>query len=147
MREADTDGLAAMDRQIFDRPWSRNAFVEELHAQGGQSFGLWYHHPDGEKHLSGYICFRVFLDEMHILRIAVAPSWRRQGIASLVLERSLRIAAEKEAKTALLEVRQSNTGALSLYTNFGFSEIGRRKGYYPESGDGEDALVLLKQIM
>jgi ribosomal-protein-alanine N-acetyltransferase len=45
--------------------------------------------------------------------------------------------------TMLLEVRPSNTGALALYQEAGFTEIGRRKGYYPAAGQRrEDALVL-----
>jgi len=42
----------------------------------------------------------------------------------------------------LLEVRPSNVGALNLYHEAGFAEIGRRKGYYPAVHGREDALVL-----
>ena len=41
---------------------------------------------------------------------------------------------------AFLEVRPSNTEALGLYESLGFSVIGRRKGYYFDTG--EDALVM-----
>ncbi|MDF3835797.1 ribosomal-protein-alanine N-acetyltransferase, partial [Cupriavidus basilensis] len=45
--------------------------------------------------------------------------------------------------TMLLEVRPSNGGAIALYRQAGFAEIGRRKGYYPAAGQvREDALVL-----
>ena len=39
-----------------------------------------------------------------------------------------------------LEVRPTNHEALSLYERFGFRVIGRRKGYYFDTG--EDALVM-----
>ncbi len=39
-----------------------------------------------------------------------------------------------------LEVRPTNAEALALYERFGFQVIGRRKGYYFDTG--EDALVM-----
>ena len=44
---------------------------------------------------------------------------------------------------AMLEVKASNQGALSLYSKLGFDEVGRRPRYY---SDGEDALLLQKQL-
>ena len=41
---------------------------------------------------------------------------------------------------AFLEVRPTNAEALGLYESFGFRVIGRRKGYYFDTG--EDALVM-----
>ena len=39
-----------------------------------------------------------------------------------------------------LEVRVSNVDAISLYQSRGFREVGRRPGYYHDTG--EDALVM-----
>ena len=39
-----------------------------------------------------------------------------------------------------LEVRESNTPAREMYNDFGFEQIGVRKGYYGRSG--EDAIVM-----
>jgi ribosomal protein S18 acetylase RimI-like enzyme len=51
-------------------------------------------------------------------------------------------AREAGMDDALLEVRPSNTLAISLYRSMGFVEIGRRRGYYQADGGREDALVL-----
>ena len=51
------------------------------------------------------------------------------------------------AESLLLEVRPSNAPALRLYRNFGFQEVGRRKGYYPASTGREDALVMRKSLV
>lgn len=40
----------------------------------------------------------------------------------------------------ILEVRPSNAEALGLYDSFGFRVVGRRRGYYYDTG--EDALVM-----
>ena len=43
-------------------------------------------------------------------------------------------------KIVVLEVRPSNEHALTLYESFGFRVVGRRRGYYYDTG--EDALVM-----
>ena len=43
----------------------------------------------------------------------------------------------------MLEVRPSNLRALKVYAQYGFTEIGRRKAYYPaHNGQREDAIVM-----
>ncbi|MGZ8155124.1 MAG: ribosomal protein S18-alanine N-acetyltransferase, partial [Burkholderiales bacterium] len=46
------------------------------------------------------------------------------------------------AERAFLEVRPSNTAARALYARSGFSEIGRRRDYYPAQEGREDAVVM-----
>jgi ribosomal-protein-alanine N-acetyltransferase len=63
--------------------------------------------------------------EREILNLAVAPRFRRQGIAALLLAHEL-----NQRAIFYLEVRESNTAARALYGKFGFREISRRTGYY-----------------
>jgi ribosomal-protein-alanine N-acetyltransferase len=52
------------------------------------------------------------------------------------------VAQNQEAHWMTLEVRPSNQQAIKLYQRYGFRELGRRKGYYP---DNEDALLFWYQ--
>lgn len=63
--------------------------------------------------------------EREILNVAVAPRFRRMGVATALLQHEL-------GKPAIhyLEVRESNMAARELYRKFGFVEIGRRSNYY-----------------
>lgn len=96
---------------------------------------------DGEQWLSawaeeqcvGFVSYRVVLGEAEILNLAVAPTHRRQGVASQLLRVLLPL-----ADVWFLEVRASNEAAQRLYLAQGFQPIGRRKRYY---SDGEDALL------
>ena len=45
-----------------------------------------------------------------------------------------------------LEVRPSNPGALELYRQIGFVEIGRRKNYYAAKDGREDAIVMSRDL-
>jgi ribosomal-protein-alanine N-acetyltransferase len=87
----------------------------------------------------GYICCQQILDECHILNIAVHPEMRGIGIASDLLEHLLKV--EKNC-VFYLEVRVSNTPAVTLYKKFGFKPIGIRPKYY---SDNEDALLMVKK--
>ncbi len=76
--------------------------------------------------------------EGELLRIAVAPERRGQGLG-----RDLLKAVQAELKSAgytelHLEVRAGNAAARALYAACGWREVGRRAKYY---GDGEDAVL------
>jgi ribosomal-protein-alanine N-acetyltransferase len=47
-----------------------------------------------------------------------------------------------KAEVCFLEVRRSNSGAISLYESMGFSVVSERKNYYPNGGNNEDALIM-----
>jgi ribosomal-protein-alanine N-acetyltransferase len=78
------------------------------------------------------------------MNVLVDPIARRRGIAAglmhELLERGGRIAPDTRW---LLEVRDGNDGAIALYEGLGFTQLGRRRGYYRDTGD--DALVLVRE--
>ncbi len=73
--------------------------------------------------------------EREILNLAVAPHFRRRGIATALLTHEL-----KRKAVHILEVRESNAAARELYRRFGFIEIGRRPNYY--QSPSERAIVM-----
>jgi ribosomal-protein-alanine N-acetyltransferase len=93
--------------------------------------------------IGGFVLAQVAADEAEILTVAVAPEWRRKGIARRLVERAQRDAARRGARMLFLEVAASNAGAIALYASAGFAEAGRRKGYYTRpDGRREDAIVM-----
>jgi ribosomal-protein-alanine N-acetyltransferase len=73
-----------------------------------------------------------------ISSLAVAPGFRRQGIARELLRR-----CELELSTRLLRLalRRTNEGALALYLSEGYHQLEVWPAYYR---DGEDGLVMGK---
>ncbi|MGH9582329.1 MAG: GNAT family N-acetyltransferase [Bryobacteraceae bacterium] len=63
--------------------------------------------------------------EREILNLAVAPAYRRMGIATVLLNHEL-----ARGGLYFLEVRESNRAALALYGKIGFVPAGRRPEYY-----------------
>ena len=64
--------------------------------------------------------------EAELLNLAVDPAFRRQGVASALLN-SLAGQARGEI---FLEVAEPNDAARSLYRKHGWEDIGIRRGYY-----------------
>jgi len=83
-------------------------------------------------------------DELHLTDLGVTSSARRRGIARILVSE---LRAEGElggARVILLEVRESNEPALSLYRGLGFSELDRRARYYADTD--EDAVVMQLEL-
>ena len=81
--------------------------------------------------------------ELHL--IAVAPKYRRQGIASALLQHWQNAVQQQGATRLLLEVRSSNETAQQLYRKHGFQTCSRRKNYYAlPDGGSEDAVLMEK---
>ncbi len=87
------------------------------------------------------------MDECHIMNIAVLKEFRRQGIATSLINEMFRLCKEHETHYIMLEVRKNNTPAQELYKKHGFTEEVIRKDYYKNSdGTHEDAIVMSMEL-
>jgi [ribosomal protein S18]-alanine N-acetyltransferase len=136
MRAEDLDDVVAIERVAFTMPWSRGAFLYEI--EQNRAARCWVIRENSR--IVGYLCLWEVADEVHITNVAVHPAWRRRGIARAVLTEILDHARQRGLRMACLEVRPTNMEARSLYEALGFQVVGRRKGYYYDTG--EDALVM-----
>jgi ribosomal-protein-alanine N-acetyltransferase len=123
----------------FPSPWGINAFKGELEKSISHLWAL-----IADKDLVGYICFWMFDNEIQVLNLAIHPTNRRQHFGQFLLTRIIETGVSKGLKSVWLEVRPSNTAARSLYSKFGFQEIGRRPRYYRETN--EDALIMYLEL-
>jgi ribosomal-protein-alanine N-acetyltransferase len=139
MRIADLDAVLRIEHRSFTMPWTEGMFLSELRniptshllvARLGESQGQ----------IVGYIGYRVVIDEMHIVVLAVDPTWRQRGIARSLLGAAMDQARQAACTRATLEVRVSNSVAQKLYYSLGFAPVGTRPRYYIRPP--EDALIL-----
>ncbi len=91
----------------------------------------------------GFVLARIAADEAEILTIAVAPGRRRAGSGQALLSAAIATATRYGAKSMFLEVSLTNLAAQALYQRLGFTQVGRRRRYYP---DGGDALVMRRDL-
>lgn len=140
MVEADLDAVMAAEERIYPFPWTRGNFLDSL--RGGHD--AWLACEEGD--LLGYAVTMPVVDETHLLNISVLPERQGLGHGSALLAHLLGVARASGASRMLLEVRASNSGGQRLYVRRGFTEIGRRKGYYPAHDGREDAIVMARDL-
>ena len=140
MTESDIDTVIEIEHSSFNSPWSIKSYRDELTCRDSSCYTIRY---SGGK-IIAFICFRIFLDEMHLMKLAVKPSWRGLGVASWTLEKCIHFSREAGAATAYLEVRPSNKAGIKLYNKLGFKIAGIRPRYF--SDNMEDALIMKKKL-
>ena len=136
MTEDDLPGILEIERISFSTPWSEYSFLNELYKKYAISRTAVF-----EQNIVGYICTNYVLHEAHILNLAVHPDFRRQKIATVLMDEALRELKKKGCVFIYLEVRASNTGAIKFYESFEFKVADIRKKYY--INPTEDALLMM----
>jgi len=134
------DAVLAIEEASFTNPWTRDMYLGEL-AHRDVSFCYLARNP--ERLVVGFCSLWRVVDELHINNLAVAPPFRRAGVATSLLTHMIGEGARLGAVRATLEVRRSNEPARRLYERFGFSVSGIRRAYYTKPV--EDALVLSRE--
>ena len=96
-------------------------------------FGAYLLYQKDQK-IVGYLYYSKIYDRIEVNEIEVLEIYRRQNIASSMLDYLL----INISKDITLEVRESNYPAINLYKKFGFTKLAIRKNYYKN----EDALLM-----
>ena len=142
IREATKEDLTAIfeiETKSFSVAWSKDSIEKELNSPI-----TLYLVAEKEGEIVGYIGSWKILQEVEITNLAVAPSFRGQGIGKELLKSLLERVKKEGMQEVLLEVRKSNRVAKTLYESLGFTFRGIRKGYYQKPT--EDALILGKKL-
>jgi ribosomal-protein-alanine acetyltransferase len=130
----DLPALVQLEAACFADAWSEASLRAEIEAPYGRCYVA----------LAGGMVVGAFLgwnvgQEWSVVRVAVPPELRRNGIGRLLMRHALDRARGEACTRALLEVRTDNEPAIALYEAQGFRRAGVRPDYYP---DGADALVM-----
>ncbi|NWF86412.1 ribosomal protein S18-alanine N-acetyltransferase [Candidatus Bathyarchaeota archaeon] len=121
---------------------------------------LYQRHPETfivaeqDSEVIGYIMCRIetglsnfgfsgLIRKGHVVSVAVLPQYRRKGVGEALIKEVMNGMLKYNAKQCFLEVRVTNTDAISLYKKLGFEITRTIHGYY---ADGEDAYVMSKKL-
>jgi ribosomal-protein-alanine N-acetyltransferase len=139
---ADVDNLMPIESACHSHPWSENTFKSCI---GGRYFGDYA--TSANKLIGFYIADHV-AGEATLMDICVEPSQQGKGFGKALLVQFFKEAKKLNSSKIWLEVRAKNISAQMLYINQGFTETGRRTGYYPSAkGFGyEDAIIMCKTL-
>lgn len=136
MTVADLDAVMAIERRIYQHPWTRGNFSDSLDA----GYHCWIVECCGAN--VGYSVVMIAAGEAHLLNLSIAAEWQRRGLGAALLRFIVKLARDYAASRIYLEVRPSNMPGRALYACAGFSEIALRRDYYPADSGREDAVML-----
>lgn len=136
MRIEDLDRVCEIEQRIYAFPWTRGNFADSLIAR--------YHCTvmACETSIIGYAVLTTGAGEAHLLNLSIDAPQQGNGHGRALLLQQIDLARGQGARLLLLEVRPSNVVARGLYRDLCFQQITVRRGYYPDHGGREDALLL-----
>ncbi len=134
VRQDDIGKVSMLEQASFKDPYP-SYFLSELARDNPDTFLV----VTLNNEIVGYGVVDHWDDHDHLISIAVHPDSRRKGLGeALLVELEKRLSKERPLR---LEVRQSNSAAIQLYSKRGFAKTGLSEGYY---SDGEDAVIMEK---
>lgn len=136
--EAQLEQIQAIERQCFSCPWT----LDQLRSQLSDDRHVFLAAVAENGAVLGYVGMMFVLDEGYISNVAVAPAYRRQGVADALISALMMRAEELGLAFVTLEVRAGNEPAKALYAKHGFVSVGRRKNYYDLPK--EDAILMTR---
>ncbi len=128
--------IAAIETACFSSPWNPLALEAELDNECSHMLSAV---ENGRA--VGYVLLYIVAGEADIVRVAVLPEFRGQGIARALLQQAL----SKVGGAVFLDVRESNIPAINLYKSLGFEDTGVRKDYY--SNPTENAVLMKREAI
>ncbi|OLT27231.1 ribosomal-protein-alanine N-acetyltransferase [Nocardiopsis sp. CNR-923] len=130
----DLPAVMDLERALFpEDAWTEGMFRDELSQPT-----RYYVVAESDDRVIGYAGLRSAPPEGDVQTMAVARAAWGRGIGRALLTELLDRAAREGVVHVFLDVRDDNPRAQKLYTDFGFTRIGVRRGYY----NGADAIVM-----
>ena len=135
---ADVPAIAVIEKASIPQPWSESAFADALTQENSVTLVA---EADGE--IAGFITGVFLFDNADIYSVATAEQHRKKGIGGKLLQ-AFFDTLPTEVEAVGLEVRESNSAAISLYEKYGFERVGLRKNFYEQPR--ENAILYTKQL-
>ena len=142
-KPADLDPILVLERASFGGDaYDRNLFAEymgdcgELFLGAGRAPEIWGYalscrRPGAFRHLA------------ELVSLAVDPAMRGRGVASALMESTLRRLRLRGISRLSLTVKVTNDRARAFYEKYGFQKVRRVRRYYE---DGEDGWRMTRQL-
>jgi ribosomal-protein-alanine N-acetyltransferase len=138
MRESDAAGISEILREAPEAVyWPEDSVKEVLTWEGALTLIA-----DSDGKAVGFLIGRQAANEAEILNLAVARPFRKKGEGAALLNSAVEEFRTRGVKRVFLEVRESNAAGIAFYKKHGFSQAGRRGGYYR---DPEEAAIVMEK--
>ena len=136
LTKTDIDAVATLSLSTFSDGWNAD-MIKGSFSQNG-FLGLVY---EVDNKIVSAITATYLFDEAEVLFIVTDKNYQRRGYADALLKTALSELFGRGVKEVFLEVRQSNVGAIKLYSSNGFTKIAEREKYY-----GDETAIIMKVL-
>lgn len=130
---SDIADISNIEKSVFSTPWSEKAISESMNS--GTKFFV----AKQNGQTVGYMGISEIAKEGYVTNVAVLERFRNRGIGTKLLQYVIN-SEKSNLEFISLEVRVSNTNAVSLYQKLGFEKVGLRRRFY--SNPTEDAIIM-----
>ena len=132
LRLADLNRIMEIEHASFgDEAYDRNLFAEFFRTCGE----LFLVAEQGRK-VQGYMVTCIRGQQAELVSVAVDPAARGRGVASALMESTLRRLRRRGIARIGLMVRVTNDKARAFYERYGFKKARKAPRYYEDGADG-----------
>lgn len=135
MQPEDLEKVIEIETSSFSNPWSKKSFLSALKSDYSYMITA-----KSSENILGYAGMYSVQGEGYVYNIAVDKCHRKCGIGTLLLSDLIQYSRESNLRFLSLEVRESNTSAIDLYSKLGFINQGVRKSFYDKPT--ENAVIM-----
>jgi ribosomal-protein-alanine acetyltransferase len=137
---SDLDTICNLEQIFFLDYWSKDQILNQISCEKNINFCI-----ESDSKIVAYIFARYYLDFTEILKIGVSRGFRKVGLASILMKEIELLCLNMKIKKILLEVREANIAAVSLYKKLNYKIDGIRKNYYKKYN--EDGILMSKKLI
>lgn len=125
MLRRDIPEVIAIEKECFEFPWSEDDFVRCLRQRN--CIGMVAEH---EEKVVGFMIYELPKTKIHLLNIATATAFRRQGVGTQMAAKLVSKLANQRRNKIVLEVRETNLNAQLFLREIGFKAVSILKDFY-----------------
>jgi ribosomal-protein-alanine N-acetyltransferase len=130
MVRRDLQDVAAIEQSVFEFPWKEDEFIRCLQQRNCIGMVAEY-----DNRVVGFMVYEAAKTRFHLLNIAVAPEFRRRGIARQMLQKIIGKLGNQRRNKISLEVRETNLPALFFLRSLGFLATKILRDFYENTND------------
>jgi len=139
MIRRDMPEVLQVEQESFAYAWSEEDFLHCLRQRN--CIGMVAEQADK---VVGYMIYELHKTKLHIVNLAVHPTWRRRGVGRQMVAKLVSKLSSHRRTRISLEVRETNLAAQLFFRALEFLAIKVARGYYDDTG--EDAYLMQYQL-
>jgi [ribosomal protein S18]-alanine N-acetyltransferase len=135
MIRRDMADVLAIEGESFEFPWCEDDFLRCLRQRN--CIGMVAEQDD---RVVGFMIYELHKARLHILNFAVGARYRRDGVATQMVNKLVGKLSTQRRSRILLEVRETNLAAQLFFRAAGFRAVSVLRGFYEDTP--EDAYLM-----